>query len=187
MFGSDKNNPVQVCQNLLTNKWRPRYSNRQFPVIRWALLIGTGSLYNECLWTCNRVNPGSCQTWKTSKPSIFSITFFKKKAHLEPELRERTIVLKAILEKKSSVRQKESLELFPVHARHSFDSQITEKSALLGLSQVHEGVKGEAKIHPAGSESQEPQNAGNGFVRNQRALLCQEQTLKSQTVNARTG
>lgn len=38
-------------------------------------------------------------------------------------------------------------------ARHSLSSQITEKSALLGLSQVDEGVKGEAKIHPAGSES----------------------------------
>lgn len=96
------------------------------------------------------------------------------------------IVLLASLEK-SNVHQKESLELFPAHARHSLASQITEKSALLGLSQVDEGVKGEAKIHPAGSESQEPQNAGSGFVRNQKAFLCQEQTLKSQTVNARTG
>lgn len=96
------------------------------------------------------------------------------------------IVLLASLEK-SNVHQKESLELLPAHARHSLASQITKKSALLGLSQVDEGVKGAAKIHPAGSESQEPQNAGSGFVRNQKAFLCQEQTLKSQTVNARTG
>lgn len=63
------------------------------------------------------------------------------------------IVRKASLEQKANVHQKESLEVFPIHARHSLSSQITEKSALLGLSQVDEGVKGEAKIHPAGSES----------------------------------
>jgi len=96
------------------------------------------------------------------------------------------ILLQASL-KKSNVHQNKSLELFLVHAQHSLATQITEKSALLGLTQVDEGVKGEAKIHPAGSESQEPQNAGNGFIRNQSAFLCQEQTLKSQTVNARTG
>lgn len=73
-----------------------------------------------------------------------------QKEHLEPGLREGTIVLKPLLEK-SNVHQKENLKLFPVYARHSLASQITGKSVLLGLSQVDEGVKGEAKIHPAGS------------------------------------
>ena len=62
------------------------------------------------------------------------------------------ILLQASL-KKSNVHQNKSLELFLVHAQHSLATQITEKSALLGLTQVDEGVKGEAKIHPAGSES----------------------------------